>query len=36
MITGFELDIPSLTKDGIHLRGAFANTRELNCTNRIE
>jgi len=32
----FELDIPSLTSNGILMRGPFGNTEELSCTSKID
>ena len=32
----FELDIPSLTEDGIQLRGLFTDIKELSCTSVID
>ena len=36
-MTEFELDIPSLTEDGIQLMpGAFIEVRELTCSSMID
>ena len=36
MIIEFDLDIPSLTEEGIHMGSAFGEVRELVCSSMID